>query len=647
MFRKFSPARFLLLVFSVLFLACGSRAQVDNRSAVFNGAMTNSSIAPNWLESAGMNVDAGLINSDVRSHLDSSNSIVSVWDLKAPGKARKEYERGYQLLLRKQLHGALEFLKRATIVYPKFVAAHNALGSTYLGLNQNEQARAEFVQALSLDDHVPISHFNLACAQLALKDYPSAEQSLQKASTIAPLDPGLLTALAYAQYMEGHYESVIETAQRVQQKNRVGPALVHFFAAAAWEAKHNFSEAEQELRSFFSEDPKSPAAPQAEEMMTRLKQQASYNPARAAVAEASSTRASEPLIAPTQQLTFVPKSIGLNGNANRSGAGQTLVPRDCPVRAPSSRGVGFGVSGSTKGLGGPTAQSNGDGPLFRTSADEVQVFFSATDRGKPVLDLTSKNLSIRDRHQPPAAITSLRNESELPLRIGLIIDTSDSITYRFRFEQKVIEDFLQSVMNSPNDQAFVLGFSNTVLMVQDFATDHKLLSHAVEELAPSGGTALWDAVDLGIEKLANRAECQPVARMLFVISDGEENSSNLNLDQVIGRAEQAQVSIYSVVTREATDQSYLSLAGEHALKRVAELTGGAVLDAAAVHGNKNGTALQRVIRNRYFVSYKPDRLKRNGEFHTIEIAAEKDGRKLRVYARKGYFAATTPESAHY
>lgn len=105
----------------------------------------------------------------LHSPLETPGGSLSKLDLKAPGKARREYEKGYQLLLRKDFPGAVEHLKAATSIYPSFVAAHNALGSAYLSLGQNDQARAEFAQAVALDDHLPTSYLNLGCAELALQ----------------------------------------------------------------------------------------------------------------------------------------------------------------------------------------------------------------------------------------------------------------------------------------------------------------------------------------------------------------------------------------------------------------------------------------------------------------------------------------------
>src|SRR5208282_2185939 len=120
-----------------------------------------------------------------------------------------------------------------------------------------ERARDEFARAVALDDHLPNSYLNLGCVNLALKDYPAAEDSLRKASSIAPLDLELLTALAYGEFVNHDYPAVIATAREVHDRNHKehkGTAVVHFFAAGAWEAQDNLNEAQQEMETLLQED---------------------------------------------------------------------------------------------------------------------------------------------------------------------------------------------------------------------------------------------------------------------------------------------------------------------------------------------------------------------------------------------------------
>lgn len=568
-----------------------------------------------------------------RSLLETPVGSVSKLDLKAPYKARRAYEKGYRLLMRKEFQGAVENLTNAVSIYPSFVAAHNALGTAYLGLHQDDLAREQFSNATALDDHLPNSYLNLGCAELALQHFPAAEAAIQKASSIAPLDLTLLTALAYGQLMNHDYASVISTVNGIHSRDHAGAAIAHYFAAVAWAAQDNAPQAEHELAMLLREDPKSPALTATAQMSAQLREQ-QQRPAVAQIA-LNSSYSQVDHVAPSGPAQL-PERFGRLMQASKENAqiAEAESSADCSTCPPAgSTNPGVLPVGSTAEF------ANSSGYLLRASADEVAIFFTATDRGKPITDLTPRNITLRDRGAAPAAVTGFHNEHDLPLRLGLVLDTSASITSRFKFEQDSAAKFVQKILTGPKDSAFVIGVSNSVLVVQDFTSDPKLLSHAVSELAPSGGTAIWDAVAYAAGKLAKRAETQPVARILVVISDGEDNSSSTTLKQAVIGAQQADVAVYTVSTRDLTDDATPSLIGEHALATLSELTGGVAFAPGSLH-RLNGSLLdlQTIIRSRYLVSYKPALFQRNGEYRSVSIAAEKDGHKLRIYARKGYIA---------
>jgi VWFA-related protein len=184
-----------------------------------------------------------------------------------------------------------------------------------------------------------------------------------------------------------------------------------------------------------------------------------------------------------------------------------------------------------------------------------------------------------------------------------------------------------------------------VLLAQDFTSDQTRAAHGVEQLAPGGGTALWDAVAFGAEKLASRPESQPVARVLVVITDGEDNSSSVSLQQAIWAAQRGQVAVYAVSTREGFKDEPNKLIGNPALKTLSEETGGALFTPGSLGGlNRSLADLQQVLRGRYLVYYRPSSSTPDGRYHAVDIKAEKDGHKLKVYARKGYYASALIDS---
>jgi Ca-activated chloride channel family protein len=623
------------------------------------GAATNmADSALNLVQSTMMDGNLFTINTQNRSPLESPTGSLSKLDLKAPGKAKREYDKGYQLLMRKDMPGAVDHLTIATTIYPSYVSAHNALGSAYLGLGQNDQARNEFTQAVSLDDHLPSSYLNLGCAELALKHYPAAEEAMQKASNIAPLDLTLLTALAYGQLMNKDYAGTIATAQKVHEHKHQGAAMAHLYAAAAWEKQNKFPEANQELLTLLREDPKSPAAAQAVQMIDELKQ----DQKRLAAGPATDLKVSYTTVAsqPTGPVAL-PERIRqlLQEQKEKAQIAEAEAAADCPncnnTGSPASPESAAASAPGTAAQPAPST-SKYKGLTLHASVDEVAIFFAATDHGKSVTDLTGKDIGIRDDRKPPAAVTGFRNEGQLPLRLGLVIDTSASIEGRFKFEQEAAANFIKKVVTGPTDLAFVVGFANSVLLVQDFTGDQQLIARGVGQLVPSGGTALWDAVDYAAEKLSKRPEAEPVARILVVISDGQDNSSSVTLKEAINRAQHGEVAVYTVSSREAvadpliTTESGDGVVGEHALAILSNLTGGAAFAPGNVHRLDSSFAdLQQVIRSRYLITYRPALFKRDGQYRAIDIKVEKDGHKLRVYARKGYYAssANSPAADHY
>lgn len=641
------PRRVLLV--GVLFSVVGAgnaAAQVftlPSSSGKFAGQMTSL----NATEAVGIDSNIFQINTQHSNNvLENPSSTVSKLDLKAPGNARREFEKGYQLLMRKDLQGAIEHLTKSTTIYPSFVAAHNALGTAYLNLGQNQKAHDEFTRAVALDDHLPNSYLNLGCAQLALKQYADAEASLKKASSIAPLDLQLSLASVYGQYANQDYSGVIATAQQIHQRKHEGAAIVHYFASASWDAQNNLPEAQHEIETLLAEDPKSPSAKDFRQILDQIK--------------AEQLRRAQAKQHPGQPFNFVyvapPPPSGDEVARETQLAAQDIREQNqiaeaeaepetpcvnCTKAADSSAAVPLN---SNSRSGQPDVDTSR--PIFRLAVDEVAVFFAATDHGQSVTNLTAADVQIRDDSRPPVDILSFRNVSQLPLRLGLVIDTSDSVTSRFAFEQAAAVKFLQAVVTDKNDLSFVVGVNNSVFLEQDFTADQTLTAHAVNQLAPGGGTALWDAVAFAADKLTKRAEVQPVARILVVISDGEDNSSSVTLKQAIETAQRGEVAIYTVSTREGGREEESALLGDHALKTLSDLTGGSAFMPGSVHRLNGSLAdLQQVIRGRYLISYKPESFKLDGRYRTIDIKAEQEGHKLKVYSRKGYYASPSSNSS--
>ena len=296
---------------------------------------------------------------------------------------------------------------------------------------------------------------------------------------------------------------------------------------------------------------------------------------------------------------------------------------------------------ATSGIALPTVSPNADSDqgdsvlTIRKRVSEVDVLFIATDRhGKFVRNLNQGDFTILDDHKPPQSIVNFRRETDLPIELGLLVDTSGSVRGRFDFEQEAAVSFLQRTLRPNFDRAFVMGFSSHSQLTQDFTDNVKLLETGVRSLRDGGGTALYDAVYRACrDKLIKDKSDHPVRRAIVVVSDGEDNQSEYSRAQAIEMAQRAEVIIYAI----STDDSGLILRGDKALQQLADATGGRAFFPYKMKDIKNSfAAIEDELRSQYVVSYRPADFDADGRYRSIEISALK--KDLQVRARRGYYA---------
>jgi Ca-activated chloride channel homolog len=266
--------------------------------------------------------------------------------------------------------------------------------------------------------------------------------------------------------------------------------------------------------------------------------------------------------------------------------------------------------------------------------NEVNVLFIAMNKhGKFVRDLNENDFTILDDHKPPQAIVSFSQQTDLPLQLGLLIDTSGSVRGRFAFEQEAADGFLQHTIRRHYDYAFVMGFNARSHVVQDYTDNIALLQRGIERLQDGGGTALYDAIYAACKTRMMNETDRPVRRALIVVSDGEDNQSEHTRQQAIEMAQRAQVIIYTI----STDDSGLILRGDRVLEQLSDATGGRAFFPFKMKDIKSSfSAIEDELRSQYVVSYHPADFDANGRYRSIEITAVK--KDLQVRARKGYFA---------
>jgi VWFA-related protein len=308
-----------------------------------------------------------------------------------------------------------------------------------------------------------------------------------------------------------------------------------------------------------------------------------------------------------------------------------------PVTPPTAPAAGP-PAGTATGSAATPANSADDVPLTTITkrVDEVNVVFTVTDkRGKFVKDLKENDFQIIDDNKP-GQMRSFRNETNLPLRVGLLIDASNSVRDRFKFEQEAAIEFLNQIIRPRSDRAFVIGFDTTPEVTQDFTDNSELLSKGIRALRPGGGTAMYDAIYYACrDKLLafDKGTTEATRRAIILLSDGEDNQSRVSREEAIEMAQKAEVIIYAI----STNTSGIKLRGDKVMEYFAEQTGGRAFFPFKIQEVSDAfSQIQDELRSQYAISYKPADFQFNGKYHKIDILA--DNKKYKVRSRKGYYA---------
>jgi VWFA-related protein len=268
------------------------------------------------------------------------------------------------------------------------------------------------------------------------------------------------------------------------------------------------------------------------------------------------------------------------------------------------------------------------------SVNEVNVVFTVTDRhNRYVQDLAKNDFKVVDDEKPVQEIRSFRRETDLPLQVGLLIDASNSIRERFKFEQESAIEFLNDTIRRRYDQAFVIGFDIKPELTQDFTDNMEALSKGVRMLHPGGGTALYDALYYASrDKLLKSAQSDSVRRAVILVSDGDDNASHVTREEAIEMALRADVIVYTISTNFPDGG-----VGDKVLQRIADATGGRAFQPFQLSDVANAfTEIQADLRSQYVLTYHPPDFARDGRYRTIEIMATRKG--LKVRSRSGYYA---------
>jgi VWFA-related protein len=338
-------------------------------------------------------------------------------------------------------------------------------------------------------------------------------------------------------------------------------------------------------------------------------------------AQASSTEAASPGQQPAQ----------VTGTESRAAA---------PLSPSAERNPGSSVSGNLQGAavaaGSVSSKEDPNVATIRRTVNEVNLVFTVTDKhGHYVKDLKENDFNVLDDKKPPKQIRTFHSETDLPLQVGLLIDASNSVRDRFRFEQEAAIEFLNQIIRPGYDKAFVIGFDTTPEVTQDFTDNTELLSRGIHALRAGGGTAMYDALYFACrDKLLKAPRSSFVRRAVILLSDGQDNQSRVTREEAIEMAQRADVIVYTI----STNVSGVKLSGDKILERIAEATGGRAFFPFQMTDVANAFAeIQDELRSQYLMAYVPDDFLNDGRFRTIQITANQK-KQFHVRAKRGYYA---------
>jgi Ca-activated chloride channel homolog len=292
----------------------------------------------------------------------------------------------------------------------------------------------------------------------------------------------------------------------------------------------------------------------------------------------------------------------------------------------------------------------------------VDVLFTVLNhRNKLVADLDKSDFKVLDDGKPQD-IRYFTKQTDLPLRIGMLLDTSNSIRDRIKFEQDASTNFLFSVLRRNKDQAFVMTFDDEPQVLQSFTGDAGALRDQIVRTRAGGGTAIYDAVYTACEKELSHPPRPPgdqpdvVRRVMILISDGDDNLSNHTRAEAIEMAQRTSVVIYTISTStqwvslsqtdssKLGDRKYHKTEGDQILEQLAGETGGRSF--FPYHVDDLDVSFQDIgdeLRNQYSIAYAPSNSILDGRYHKIRIETP-DHKGYQVRARRGYFARPSPAS---
>ena len=275
---------------------------------------------------------------------------------------------------------------------------------------------------------------------------------------------------------------------------------------------------------------------------------------------------------------------------------------------------------------------------YRVSVDLINIFCSAWDKDTHsfVTNLTRDDFSVFEDSQEQE-IRNFNRETNLPLTIALLVDTSQSVAPKLKFEQDAATSFFYSVLRD-RDRAMLVEFDSGVTLIQDFTNDPNKMAKQINSLRAAGGTSLYDAIYLACDEKLIR---ETGRKAIVILSDGEDQSSKMTFNQALEMALKAEAIIFSIsVNRGGFFGVGSTKEGDRVLKEFAEQTGGRSFFPFKVEELDDAfRQINQELRSQYNIGYLSSNTRHDGTYRKVEIKVAEKGLKLSY--RKGYYAPTS------
>jgi Ca-activated chloride channel family protein len=234
----------------------------------------------------------------------------------------------------------------------------------------------------------------------------------------------------------------------------------------------------------------------------------------------------------------------------------------------------------------------------------------------------------------------LFKREDVPVSLGLIIDNSGSM----REKRQGVESAALALVKDSNkqDEVFIINFNDVAYMDQDFTSDISMMEKGLTKIDSRGGTAMRDAIQLSVEHLKERAKRDK--KVILVVTDGNDNASQISLDSLARLAQQDDVLIYAIGLLSEEDKREAKKA-QRALQLLTENTGGTVFYPKEVSEvDRIAHQVARDIRNQYTIAYTPSNPALDGTYRQIKVAVKAPGNPI-ARTRSGYYATKDQQKA--